>query len=131
MKVWLAGVLMVSFFAATAEGAEMGLASWYSRTDSGIRQKTASGEVFNDAYATCASWHYPIGTWLKITNVRNGKSVTVRVNDRGPKRSLKRVVDLTKGSFRLIANPKHGLAKVTVAKSTKPKLKKRPAAQTK
>ena len=97
-----------------------GIASWYSRYDRGVQSKTANGEKFNDLYATCASWHYPFGTYLKVTNVRSGKSVVVRVNDRGPKRKLNRVVDLTKGSFQMIAHPKYGVAKVSVQPVKKP-----------
>ena len=97
-----------------------GIASWYSRSDPFIRKKTASGEIFDDTQATCASWHYPLGSYVRITNIRNGRSVVCRVNDRGPKHSLKRVVDLSKGSFHKIANPKHGLVRVTVTKCRKP-----------
>ena len=117
--------VMSLFLAAVAEAAgspalspgplpPQGIASWYSKTDPCIKKKTANGEIFDDTLLTCASWHYPIGSYLKITNVKNGKSVICRVNDRGPKRSLKRVVDLTKSSFRKIANPKHGVAQVTI-----------------
>lgn len=91
-----------------------GTASWYSRQSPGIKKHTASGERFNDTLLTCASWHYEFGTLLKITNVKNGKSVVCRVNDRGPAKKLKRAVDLTKEGFRRIGNPKHGLIKVRI-----------------
>jgi len=92
-----------------------GIASWYSRHDRGIRWYTASGEKFDDTKATCASWNFPFGTYLKITNVSNGKFVICRVNDRGPLGSLNRTVDLTRSSFEKIADPERGLAQVTIA----------------
>src|SRR3989338_3156392 len=89
-----------------APSAYHGIASWYSQSDPRIRKRTASGENFNDAAATGASWYFPIGSHLKITNTQNGKSVICRVNDRGPRRSLKRAVDLSKSAFKQIAHPR-------------------------
>ena len=91
-----------------------GMASWYSRTDPCINRFTANGEVFDDQEATCASWDFPFGTYLKVTNIQDGRSVICRVNDRGPERSLDRVIDLTKSSFEKIADPDLGLIRVTV-----------------
>ena len=58
-------------------------------------KKTSSGEIFNMYDLTCAHLSLPFGTVLKITNRANGKSVNVRVNDRGPF-VLNREVDLSK-----------------------------------
>ena len=55
--------------------AKFGAASWYSETDAFINLRTANGEIFNAKRMTCASWHYPFNTRLKITNLANGKSV--------------------------------------------------------
>ncbi len=91
-----------------------GTASWYSESDAYINRFTASGEVFDDEKATCASRDFPFGTYLKITNVKDGKFVICRVNDRGPKESLNRAIDLTKCSFQKIADPGLGLIEVTI-----------------
>lgn len=98
-------------------GAFHGTASWYSRSDRGVRRTTANMEIFNDKQLTCAAWGLPFGSLLEVTNVENGKSVIVRVNDRGPARRLVRrgrVVDLTKTAFRAIADNKRGLIRVRV-----------------
>src|SRR3989304_3444030 len=59
-----------------------GLASWYGEEWQG--NLTASGETFDLNGLTAAHWEYPFGTRLRVTNLRNKKSVVVRVNDRGP-----------------------------------------------
>ena len=67
-------------------------ASYYGNTYKGKR-RTANGEVFNMNAMTCASMIHPFGTILKVTNTKNGKSVIVRVTDRGRFSSNK--LDLT------------------------------------
>lgn len=82
------------FFAASTmpASAQCGRASWYALTS-----KTASGERMNPSAMTAAHRSLPFGTKLRVTNKRNGKSVVVRVNDRGP--FIKgRVLDLSKGA---------------------------------
>lgn len=81
------------FVASTVPAsAQCGRASWYALTS-----KTASGERMNPSGMTAAHRSLPFGTKLKVTNKRNGKSVVVRVNDRGP--FIKgRVLDLSKGA---------------------------------
>ncbi|HRP77566.1 MAG TPA: septal ring lytic transglycosylase RlpA family protein [Aquamicrobium sp.] len=72
--------------------AQCGSASWYALTS-----KTASGERMNPAAMTAAHRTLPFGTKVKVTNQRNGKVVTVRINDRGP--FIKgRVIDLSKAA---------------------------------
>ncbi len=93
-----------------------GIASWYSKTDPFINRHTANGEVFDDRKLTCASWHHPFGTRLKVTNLQNGKSVVCRVNDRGPNKRLHRAIDLTIGAFKKIASPNRGLIRVSISK---------------
>lgn len=90
-------------------------ASWYGTT--GSREFTASGERFNENALTAASWRYPFGTELKVTNIRNGKSVVVRVNDRGPaKRLVKkgRVIDLSRKAFSQIEDLRTGIVNIKV-----------------
>lgn len=59
-----------------------GLASWYGRQHQGRR--TASGEAYDMNKLTAAHRTFPFGTRLRVTNIENGRSVVVRVNDRGP-----------------------------------------------
>ena len=61
---------------------EEGYASYYGAEFDG--KKTASGEIYNMYDLTCAHRSLPFGTKLKVTNTENGKSIVVRVNDRGP-----------------------------------------------
>jgi len=91
-----------------------GRASWYSQNDSGILLTTANMERFDDSELTCAMWDVPFNAILKVTNLENGKSVIVRVNDRGPAKRLNRTIDLTKAAFSKIADLDKGLADVSV-----------------
>jgi rare lipoprotein A len=68
--------------AADAKATETGKVAWYGRKFAG--RKTASGEAFNPAALTMAHKSLPFGTRVKVTNLKSGKSVIVRVNDRGP-----------------------------------------------
>jgi rare lipoprotein A len=71
-------------------------------------------EIFDDSQLTCAMWDLPFNTILKVTNLENGRSVLVRVNDRGPARRLNRPIDLTKEAFSRIAELDKGLTDVSV-----------------
>ncbi|HET7400126.1 MAG TPA: septal ring lytic transglycosylase RlpA family protein [Usitatibacter sp.] len=71
---------------------QRGLASWYGRKFQG--QKTSSGETYDMFAMTAAHKTLPIPSYAKVTNVRNGKSVVVRINDRGPFHS-NRIIDLS------------------------------------
>lgn len=73
---------------------------------------TASGEKFDKNKFTCASNHYKMGTMLEVTNVLNGKSVVVKVNDTGGFKGKK--IDLSEGAFKKIADLKQGVIKVKV-----------------
>lgn len=72
-----------------------GYASWYGEAFHG--RKTASGELFDMNGLTCAHRSLPFGTMLFVTNTANSRTVTVRVNDRGPFVSG-RIVDLSRGA---------------------------------
>lgn len=76
-------------------------------------KKTSSGEIFNMYDYTCAHLSLPFGTVLKITNRANGKSVNVRVNDRGPF-VLNREVDLSKAAAVKLDMIKSGTTKVDI-----------------
>ena len=90
--------------AKTAPGC--GHASWYALTS-----KTASGERMNPAKLTAAHRSLPFGTKLKVTNKRNGKSVVVRINDRGPF-IRGRVIDVSKAAAQNIGMVSSGTAQV-------------------
>ena len=96
-------------------------ASWYGVTgdtcDPWKHTRTASGEVFNENAMTGASWGFKFGTLLKVTNLGNGKSCIIKINDRGPGRRLYRkgrVLDLTRGSFQKIAKLSDGVIKIKI-----------------
>jgi len=74
-------------------------------------------EIFDDTDLTCAIWDIPFNTRLEVTNLDNGRSIVVRVNDRGPARrycSQGRVIDLSKEAFSRIADTGKGLISVSV-----------------
>lgn len=86
-----------------------GTASFYSNKFNG--RKTASGEIFSQAKFTCACNALPLGTWVRITNVRNNKSVVVKVNDRlHPK--MKRLADLTRTAAQQLGYVSRGLTRI-------------------
>lgn len=92
--VTLAAGLMVGASAspAAAGAAQCGRASWYA-----MHTRTASGERMNPSALTAAHRTLPFGTRVKVTNKSNGRTVVVRINDRGP--FIKgRVLDLSKGA---------------------------------
>ncbi|MER9862400.1 septal ring lytic transglycosylase RlpA family protein [Mesorhizobium sp. M0185] len=87
----IAAGLMVGASTASA-AAQCGRASWYS-----LHSRTASSERMNPSALTAAHRSLPFGTKLKVTNRNNGRSVVVRINDRGP--FIKgRMLDLSKGA---------------------------------
>ena len=91
---------------ATAAASETGKIAWYGRKFAG--RKTASGEAFNPEALTMAHKTLPFGTRVKITNPKNSKSVTVRVNDRGPTQP-DRVGDVSYAAARKLGMLKSGV----------------------
>ena len=90
---------------------QVGIASWYGPRFQG--RATANGETFNMHELTCAHRTLPLGTWLRVTNLRNRKSVLVRVNDRGPMVDG-RIVDLSYAAAKAVGID--GLGKVRLEK---------------
>lgn len=90
----------------------VGIASWYGPELHGRR--TASGERFDRNGLTAAHRSHPFGTRLKVTNLANGRSVVVRVNDRGPF-SRGRVVDISEAAARRIGLLERGTARVSLS----------------
>ena len=90
---------------------EIGKASYYADKYQG--RQTANGERFNQNARTAAHKTLVFGTWVKVTNRKNGRSVVVRINDRGP--FVKgRIIDLSKSAFSAIANRRLGVVEVIV-----------------
>lgn len=90
---------------------ESGEASFYD--DKFQNRKTASGERYNHGLKTAAHNKIPFGSSVKVTNKSNGKSVVVKVNDRGPF-AKGRVIDLSKSAFSSIGNPSSGVIDVSI-----------------
>src|SRR5271165_1119570 len=87
---------------------EIGLASYYNEP-----QKTASGEQFNPDDLTAAHKKLAFGTRARVTNLESGKTVSVRINDRGP--SVEgRIIDLSKKAAEMIGIGENGVARVEV-----------------
>ena len=93
--------------------AERGMASVYGKGDGHAGTKTANGERMNPRAMTAAHRTLPFGTRVQVVNKRNGKSVTVRINDRGPF-IRGRVIDLTPAAANALGFS--GLAPVTVVR---------------
>jgi rare lipoprotein A len=112
MKHELTGVLigyliLGGFDSGVAAKSTTGIASYYK---SG--KQSANGERFNPNGLTAAHRTLPFGTKVRVTNLRNGKSVVVRINDRGPF-IRGRVIDLSLGAANFVGMTKSGVAKVT------------------
>jgi len=90
-------------------GVEEGLASFYGRPHHGKR--TASGERFDMRALTCAHRTLPFGTRVRVTDLESGRSVLVRVNDRGPF-TEGRIVDLSLAAARALGMVERGVARV-------------------
>lgn len=88
-----------------------GIASWYGDAFHG--RLTANGEVFDMASLTAAHPTLPIPSYVRVTNVRNGKSLIVRVNDRGPYHG-NRLIDVSNRAAELLEFKSNGTARVRV-----------------
>jgi rare lipoprotein A len=107
----LAFAVCLSF--ARGAQAESGIASVYGAGDGHAGKKTASGERMNPSAMTAAHRTLPFGSQVRVTNKRNGRSVTVRINDRGPF-VRGRVIDLSPAAARALGFA--GLAPVTLSR---------------
>lgn len=92
---------------------QFGYASWYGPGFNG--RPTSSGEIFNQNGLTAAHRTLPLGTPILVTNLDTGRSVIVKVNDRGPFADThKRVIDLSYGAFKKIAPITSGVARIKI-----------------
>ncbi len=90
---------------------QYGTASFYAKKFNG--RPTASGEIYDDNKMTAAHNGLPLGTWIRVTNQRNKRTVVVKVNDRLHYRNP-RLVDLSRAAAKKLGYTGHGLAKVKV-----------------
>ncbi len=90
---------------------EIGIASWYGPGFHG--KKTASGEIYNMYAMTAAHRTLPLGTYVRVTNLENGRSVVVRINDRGPF-VAGRVIDLSYSAAKRLGFAEKGTALVKI-----------------
>ena len=108
------GLVLASALMLAASGqpasAQCGRASWYALTS-----RTASGERMNPTALTAAHRSLPFGTKVKVTNQRNGRTVVVRINDRGPF-VRGRMLDLSRAAARKLGFIGAGHTSVCVAK---------------
>lgn len=88
----------------------IGLASWYGSQHQG--RKMANGQRFDRHKYTAASWYFPLGTVIRVENLKNGESVEVTITDRGPNLRLHRVLDLSEAAADLLGYVDDGLTPV-------------------
>ncbi len=86
-----------------------GIVSWYADKFHG--KKTSSGELYDKNNFTAAHKTLPFGTKVKVTNTKNGKSILVKINDRGP-HTKSRLLDLSKAAFSSIGSTNSGTLNV-------------------
>jgi rare lipoprotein A len=104
-------VAQVEYNAASSDDTEYGLASWYGDDFHG--QRTANGETYNMFQLTAAHRSAPLGIHAMVTNLATGRSVRVRINDRGPFVG-DRILDLSYAAARRLGMVENGLARVKV-----------------
>ena len=90
---------------------QVGKASWYGRFFQ--HKQTASGELFDMYQFTAAHRTLPLGSWVKVTDLKNDRSVIVRINDRGPV-PKNRIIDLSYGAAKMLGMSENGIHPVRV-----------------
>ena len=98
---------------------QVGVASWYGSHFQG--RKTAAGERFDMNLMTCAHPTLPMGTWLRVTNLKNRRMAFVRMNDRGPVTDG-RIVDLSYAAARAVGLAGVGRVKLEAMRESDPDL---------
>ncbi len=97
----------------SSQAGQVGWASWYGKAHQG--RKTTSGERFSRGQLTAAHRSLPLGTKVKVTNLRTGQHVVVRINDRGPHGGAKRrIIDLSEAAAKRIGLLDRGTERVRV-----------------
>ncbi len=108
VAVVVLSAMVGSISQADAATSQCGKASWYK-----MGTRTASGERMNASALAAAHRSLPFGTQVRVENLSNGRSVVVRINDRGPFTGG-RVIDLTQGAAERIGMIRSGVARVKV-----------------
>lgn len=104
---------ILKVIAIDSSATEIGIASFYAKKFEG--RKCANGEIFKHDKLTAAHKTLKLGTYVKVTNLKNDSSVIVKVNDRLPKKS-KRSIDLTMRAAKQLNFVQRGLTKVKIEK---------------
>lgn len=108
----LASILAAPAMAADgAQQKQIGRASWYGGPQHG--QRTANGERFDRTELTAAHPTLPMNSLVRVTNLANGRSVVVRINDRGP-HARGRVIDVSQRAAEILGIKRRGVATVKV-----------------
>ena len=98
---------------STSQAAQVGVASWYGKRHQG--RKTASGERFSRGRFTAAHRSLPLGTKVKVTNLRTHQQVVVTITDRGPHRGgTQRIIDLSEAAAARVGVLERGTERVQV-----------------
>ena len=90
----------------------VGVASWYGKPWQG--RKMANGKPFDRNQMTAAAWNIPLGTMVKVVNLKNGNVVDVTVTDRGPHPRLRRAIDLSEAAATRLDYIQDGLTSVFI-----------------
>lgn len=106
-------LLTFACFSLAITSAQAATASWYGGNDGYHGKRTASGEIYDHNQLTAAHKTLKFGTKLCVTNNANGKTVTVRITDRGPFAGKERVLDLSKAAFQTIAPLSTGVINIS------------------
>lgn len=112
----LASARALAGAAATTVGEkpiQSGTASFYGKGDSFHGKKTASGEIFDRNKLTAAHRKLKLGTFVRVENPANGRSVVVKINDRGPYHG-NRIIDLSWAAARVLGYVEQGTARVNI-----------------
>jgi rare lipoprotein A len=91
---------------------QIGLATWYGKKFAG--KPTSSGERFDPGAMTAAHRKLPFGTWVEVRRVETGRSVRVRINDRGPWGDDRRIIDLSQTAAEQLGIVPEGVARVEI-----------------
>jgi rare lipoprotein A len=91
---------------------QLGLATWYGPGFAG--HKTSSGERFDPRALTAAHRKLPFGTWVEVRRVDTGRTVRVRINDRGPWGDSQKVIDLSRHAAELLDMIREGSVRVEI-----------------
>lgn len=115
--IWMAGASVQADPANAARPTlpppyQVGKAAWYGEDYDG--RETANGETYNMYRLTAAHRDLPLGAVVKVTNLRNGRKVTVRINDRGPVKKHGRIIDLSYAASRRLGMAVCGVAPVRI-----------------